>query len=147
MTKAFRVLRKLRNFKLLKPVAGPLRTNTYLILLTKTAEAILVDSPPGVWEALQPIISGVSLKLILLTQGHFDHAAEASLVRGKNGASVVMHPADKHLFRLSKLVAKNYGVNWVDPKITKCVVSDGFLNLTNDLRVKALHPLGIPQGL
>ncbi len=147
MGKSFRLLRDLGSIRLLKAVTGPLRTNAYLILGVETSEAVLVDSPPGVWEALQPILDkGVTLKWILLTHGHFDHAAEASLVRSKTGAEVFMHPADKILFRVSESVASDFGISWVDPEVTNYVSGDENLNLISSLRINALHTPGHTPG-
>ena len=147
MGKSFSFLGRLGSFTLLKGVIGPLRTNAYLILNIKTSEAVLVDSPPGVWGALKPIIGeGVTLKWVLLTHGHFDHAAEAKLVRLKTKAEVVMHPADATLFRLSETVAKDFGVRWFDPEVTRYVSYDEVLNLIRGLRVKALHTPGHTPG-
>jgi len=147
MDGSFSLLRKLGILMLYKAVVGPLRTNAYLIINTKTSEAILIDSPPSVWEALKPIIDdGITLKWVLLTHGHFDHAAEAKLVRSKTGAEVIMHIADKTLFRISESVAKEFGISWVDPEVTHYISGDTDLSLIHGLNVKALHTPGHTTG-
>lgn len=55
-------------------VEGPIDANNYLLIDEKSKEAVLVDCSSAREEFIQSIKdSGVQLKYILLTHGHFDH--------------------------------------------------------------------------
>ena len=55
-------------------VEGPIDANNYLVIDDATKEAVLIDCSSARAEFIQAIKdSGVNLKQILLTHGHFDH--------------------------------------------------------------------------
>ena len=55
-------------------VEGPIDANNYLVIDEKSKEAVLIDCSSSRAEFVQAIKdSGVNLKQILLTHGHFDH--------------------------------------------------------------------------
>ncbi len=76
-------------------VVGPLRTNSYV--LTVDGEAALVDPGdpvphlPAAWD-------GHSLRYILLTHGHFDHADGAEALHARTGAPILYHPDEATTF-------------------------------------------------
>ena len=55
-------------------VEGPIDANNYLVIDEESKEAVLIDCSSSRAEFIQAIKdSGVNLKQILLTHGHFDH--------------------------------------------------------------------------
>lgn len=75
--------------------------NCYLI---QTGEgAFLVDTgPPGAMDQLSARLKAVgtapeSIRLILLTHGHMDHAGNAREFQQRYGTRIAMHPADQEL--------------------------------------------------
>jgi glyoxylase-like metal-dependent hydrolase (beta-lactamase superfamily II) len=76
-------------------VVGPLLTNCYLLRVGK--EAAVVD-PGGLSPELEAALGGVTLKYILLTHGHFDHAEAAELLQARTGAPICYHPQEKTSF-------------------------------------------------
>lgn len=55
-------------------VEGPIDANNYLVIDEKTKEAVLIDCSSARLEFINAVKdSGVNLKYILLTHGHFDH--------------------------------------------------------------------------
>lgn len=76
-------------------VVGPLQTNAYV--LASDGEAAVVDpgdAPPELAKAWD----GRTLRYILLTHGHFDHADGAELVHARTGAQVLYHPDERATF-------------------------------------------------
>ncbi len=78
-----------------KFVVGLLFTNAYLLL--DGQEAVLID-PGGTSAELELALTKVSLKYILLTHGHFDHADQAEIFRARTGAALLYHPQEKTTF-------------------------------------------------
>lgn len=78
-----------------KFVVSPLFTNAYLLMDGKAA--VLID-PGGISAELEMALQGVSLKYILLTHGHFDHADHAETLRARTGAVLLYHPQERTTF-------------------------------------------------
>ncbi|MGC9529587.1 MAG: MBL fold metallo-hydrolase [Candidatus Bipolaricaulaceae bacterium] len=78
-----------------KFVGGPLLTNTYL--LEAGGEAAAVD-PGEVTPELRAALAGLSLRYILLTHGHFDHADGAEALRAATDAPLCWHPDERATF-------------------------------------------------
>tara|TARA_B100001248_G_scaffold241598_1_gene208340 strand:- start:12739 stop:13377 length:639 start_codon:yes stop_codon:yes gene_type:complete len=76
---------------------GPLATNAYVLLNRGFGEAFVVDAPMGAVEALEPILEEAECMLtgVLLTHGHWDHIAEAQVLKEKTGAQVYAHIGDR----------------------------------------------------
>jgi len=78
---------------------GPLQTNSYLVSLPKGN--LLIDAPEGSAAFFQ----NVSIHLLILTHGHFDHIMDAAKIVRQHHCPVMMHPiteeilADKNLLR------------------------------------------------
>src|SRR5580704_12264715 len=85
--------------------AGPIQTNAYL--LTRGAEAVLIDAPEGIWAAVEPILlrEQCSLKELWLTHGHWDHTQAAAQVARLTRAIVRGHEADRILFENPRLMS------------------------------------------
>lgn len=75
---------------------GPAETNCYLVGCEATRQAAVID--PG-WEARSVLARaeqlGLTITLILLTHGHFDHIGAVTDVRAATGAPVAMSPLEK----------------------------------------------------
>jgi len=75
---------------------GPIETNAYLIGCAKTKKAAVIDPAPG----SAPLITstcakaGYQLVFILLTHSHWDHIADAALLKRETEAKVCVHPLD-----------------------------------------------------
>jgi glyoxylase-like metal-dependent hydrolase (beta-lactamase superfamily II) len=78
---------------------GALETNAYLLACPQGN--LLIDAPQGAAEAFREI----SIDLLLLTHGHFDHVWDAAAIARIHGCPVAMHAtteamlADKNLLR------------------------------------------------
>lgn len=95
------------NFQLRIFPCGPLATNAYLITKLGSQEAILIDAPYGIGALLEPILSKehLILKAIILTHGHWDHIAEAEVLRQKTHAVVYGHAADQLFFSTPEMMS------------------------------------------
>jgi len=75
---------------------GPLETNAILIGCDLTKRAAIVDPSPG---SAHPLLQEVKnrsflVEKILLTHSHWDHIADAHLLKEATGAKVLIHPLD-----------------------------------------------------
>lgn len=75
---------------------GPLSTNAILIACLKTKRAAVVDPSLGSTGAILAEVAekGLIIEKILLTHSHWDHFADAHLLKTKTGAPLYIHPLD-----------------------------------------------------
>jgi glyoxylase-like metal-dependent hydrolase (beta-lactamase superfamily II) len=59
--------------------AGPVSTNTFLVIDRETRHALVVDVPPGAVDELWTEIGtrGLTIDAIVITHGHWDHIGDA----------------------------------------------------------------------
>lgn len=86
--------------------AGPLQTNAYLLTEPKTGEAVLVDAPLGIMEAIAPVLAkdGCRLAALWLTHGHFDHMQDAAKLKAGLGVRVLAHRDDRGLIETPEIM-------------------------------------------
>lgn len=75
---------------------GPLGNNAYVLACPETREAVVVDpgfEPDTIVGAVRG--AGLTVTLILLTHGHYDHVAAVREVRAALGGECRMHAADR----------------------------------------------------
>jgi hydroxyacylglutathione hydrolase len=76
--------------------SGPVDTNTYLLGCSKTNRAVVIDVPfdsSKKWIKRAQELS-LQIEAILLTHSHWDHIAEAALLKEKLQAPVFIHEED-----------------------------------------------------
>ncbi|NOX45120.1 MAG: MBL fold metallo-hydrolase [Caldiserica bacterium] len=76
-------------------IVGPLLTNCYV--LVSDGEAAVID-PGELSPELAGALAGTTLKYVLLTHGHFDHAGAAAEVRRRFGGELLYHRAEREVF-------------------------------------------------
>lgn len=127
--------------------SGPVDTNTYLLSCSKTKEAVIIDAPPDSldWLLSQIEHDHLTVKALLLTHSHWDHIAEASLIKTtlkiplyvhKEDAANVEHPGSDRLplvFPLSPCSVDHY-------------LEDGEILTVGNLRLEVIHTPGHSPG-
>ena len=78
---------------------APLETNCYFVAESEVGEALLIDAP---WQIVAEVAqsteqSGVTVRWIVCTHGHWDHTMGAHELVATTQASVACHPLDADL--------------------------------------------------
>jgi len=78
---------------------APLEVNCYLVADVDAGQAILVDAPWQIVEAITTLAGelGVTIREIVCTHGHFDHTMGLNELHAATGAPVACHALDADL--------------------------------------------------
>ena len=132
--------------KIEQRVIGMVATNVYLGINTETKEAFLIDPADRAGDIAQWIQqSGVTLKAILLTHGHFDHIGAVSELKKQFQVPVYAMAAEVVIMEDSTL---NLSANWASPFSVKCdhELTDGEKISVAGFDIIAYHTPGHTKG-
>jgi glyoxylase-like metal-dependent hydrolase (beta-lactamase superfamily II) len=128
--------------------SGSIQCNAVVIWDEDSKEAALIDPTDDARPALS-FIEQKQLKLsyVLLTHGHFDHAADAERAMTASGQPVRLHPLDNGLYQHCAEQAQLFGFHAVAPQKAVEPLNEGdeFV-LGNAVTLKTLHVPGHSQG-
>lgn len=125
---------------------GLIMTNCYLVQNGKN-EAALIDpgaQPDKILRYLKA--EGLSLKMILLTHGHFDHMGGVDGILKEYDVPVYIHPQDEEM---TKIPSQNASMEFGGPGITCCtsrIYGEGDEIPFDDITFRVLHTPGHTQG-
>jgi hydroxyacylglutathione hydrolase len=108
---------------------GPYNTNSYLLVESKTQDAILVDVPAES-EMILSWIEPFRIQRILLTHGHADHVGALEQVRQALNVPVAIHPTDGQEFEI----------------LTETSLENGTSIPLGEARLELVHIPGHTQG-
>ena len=78
-----------------KLVVGPYQSNCYILGCKNTKEGLVIDPGDEVFRIVKEITkSGLKIRYILITHGHFDHTSGAKELKRITKAPVWIHPSD-----------------------------------------------------
>ncbi len=72
---------------------GPIETNAYLVVDTDSSEAMVIDAPEGITDAIINAAKQAKANItqIVITHTHWDHIGDAAEMKEKTGAPVIAH--------------------------------------------------------
>ena len=86
-------VRELPGLTITKIAVSEMANNAYLLRCTATGEGLLVDAAAEP-DVLRELVSGVDVRTVVTTHGHWDHHRALPDVVAATGAQTVAHPAD-----------------------------------------------------
>jgi hydroxyacylglutathione hydrolase len=111
--------------------SGPFDTNTYVFGCSKTKQAVIIDVPLESVDWILETLSTQALKAtkILLTHSHWDHIAEAALLKERLNLPIYVHPEDAE--NLQRPGADRLPLFWTIPG----VMPDGYFQENQEIRI------------
>jgi len=105
---------------------GPLQVNCFLVGCEETREAMLVDPGSDAELILKGISdSGLKVRTIVNTHGHFDHIGANRKLVEETGAELCMHADDVPLIELAVSQAALYGLQTTESPQPTRLVAEG----------------------
>ncbi|MEM2952264.1 MAG: MBL fold metallo-hydrolase, partial [Nitrososphaerota archaeon] len=101
---------------------GPLRSNSYLLVDGGSSEGVIIDAGDEPSKILGMLKTGVRVRRIIATHGHFDHVLAVDDIREVLGVEFLIHRADQAVLDiLPQSTLRILGVSMKPPK------PDGYL--------------------
>lgn len=129
-------------------VKGPIDANNYLLVDEETNEAVLIDCSSAEESYINEIKqSGVNLKYILLTHGHFDHVLGVDKFKKVFGTDVYVSKEDLSQVKLVPDMMRMFaGMVPVNISDINNFVADGDEFFIGKTKIKAIATPGHTQG-
>ena len=128
-------------------VVGDLQMNCYIFGCAATRQAVIID-PGGDAEQIISAVAevGATIKMILLTHGHYDHIAGLREVKQHFNCPVLIHVADEEaltnpMVNLSALTGAN-----ITCEPAEQILDDGDQVAVGNLRLEVIHTPGHTPG-
>jgi len=129
----------------LHAVIGPLKTNVHVLADPATREAIAIDTaiPCVSWITGALAERGWTLKLIVSTHGHWDHAGDNAALSTHTGAPIAVHPLDSHYLTDPKPLFAPFPI---PPSVPAVELAEGGEIHFGSIRLSVLHTPGHTEG-
>lgn len=116
-------------------VAGPLAANCFIIGDNETNEGAIIDPGGDADRILQAVEeTGLNIKFIIATHGHFDHNAATAKLKEKLNCDFLLSEKDIDFVKRSKNTAHNWGI-----EIDQVPDPDRFINEGDILKLGSLE--------
>jgi glyoxylase-like metal-dependent hydrolase (beta-lactamase superfamily II) len=126
---------------------GPLQVNCFIVACEKTRDALVVDPGDEAERILKRLhASGLQLKLVVNTHGHFDHVGGNRLLVEESGAELLIHQADLPVLRRAREHATLYGMSVTPSPEPSRLLAGGEILTVGELRLQVLHTPGHSPG-
>ncbi|GBC71250.1 Hydroxyacylglutathione hydrolase GloC [Candidatus Calditenuaceae archaeon HR02] len=125
---------------------GPLRSNSYLLIDGGSGEAVIIDAGDEPHKILGLLKTGVKVKKIIATHGHFDHVLAVDDIREVLGVEFLIHRADQVVLDiLPEATLRILGIRLKPPR-PDGYLEDGDIIHVGGLQLRIIHTPGHSPG-
>jgi len=126
---------------------GPIQANCFVLGCEQTQAAVVIDPGDEVPRILNVLKeSGLDLKYIINTHGHFDHVAGNQGLQDASGAPILIHPADAPMLNQLAASARSFGLTAENSPAPDRLIEDDDTIEFGTLSLKVLHTPGHTPG-
>jgi hydroxyacylglutathione hydrolase len=128
-------------------VVGPLMANCFIFGCDETKEAVVID-PGGDADRILFYLadSGLNVKYIINTHGHFDHVAANGKIKDATGADILIHPLDASMLGSLSTNAAIFGISVENSPPCDQTIEEGDTVSFGKITLKVLHTPGHTPG-
>ncbi len=128
-------------------VVGPLMSNCFIFGCKKTKEAVVIDPGADANRILRVLAdSGLKVKYIVNTHGHFDHVSANGKIKDATGADILIHPLDAPMLGMLSSNAAIFGISVENSPPCDQTIEEGETVAFGDIILNVLHTPGHTPG-
>ncbi len=128
-------------------VVGPLMANCFIFGCEETKEAVVIDPGGDADRILLSLAeSGLKVKYIINTHGHFDHVAANGKIKDATGADILIHPLDASMLGSLSTNAAIFGISVENSPPCDQTIEEGDTVSFGKITLKVLHTPGHTPG-
>jgi len=128
-------------------VVGPLMANCFIFGCEETKEAVVIDPGGDADRILLSLAdSGLKVKYIINTHGHFDHVAANGKIKDATGADILIHPLDASMLGSLSTNAALFGISVENSPPCDQTIEEGDTVSFGKITLKVLHTPGHTPG-
>lgn len=126
---------------------GPIMANCYILGCEDTKEAVVIDPGDEADRILLSLAeSGLKVKYLLNTHGHFDHVGANKKMKEATNAVLMIHPDDEPMLSELSSAASSFGLSAENsPKADKYLNDQDEISFGN-ITLKVIHTPGHSMG-
>lgn len=128
-------------------VVGPLMANCFIFGCDETKEAVVIDPGGDADRILFSLAdSGLKVKYIINTHGHFDHVSANGKIKNATGADILIHPLDASMLGSLSTNAAIFGISVENSPPCDQTIEEGDTVSFGKITLKVLHTPGHTPG-
>ncbi|MFZ0130944.1 MAG: MBL fold metallo-hydrolase [Desulfobacterales bacterium] len=126
---------------------GPIQANCYILGCEETKEAVVIDPGDEADRILMTLArSGLTLRYIINTHGHFDHVGANKRLKSATGAAILIHRLDAPMLNQLAASAAAWGMSAEDSPAPDRMLDEGDTIDFGTITLKVLHTPGHTPG-
>jgi hydroxyacylglutathione hydrolase len=126
---------------------GPIQANCYILGCETSLEAAVID-PGGEAERIRAALteSGLKLRYIINTHGHFDHVGANKPLKDATGADILIHALDAAMLSHLSASAATFGLSVADSPAPDRTLAEGDTIAFGSITLAVIHTPGHTPG-
>ncbi len=126
---------------------GPIMANCFIVGCENTKEAVVIDPGDDADRILMALAkSGLKVKYLINTHGHFDHVGANKRMKEATGADIAIHAADEPMLMELSGSARMFGLSAENSPPADLLLKDGDTVVFGDITLTVIHTPGHSPG-
>nr|NJM02478.1 MBL fold metallo-hydrolase [Desulfobacula sp.] len=126
---------------------GPIMANCFILGCESTKEAVVIDPGDDADRILMTLAkSGLKVKYLINTHGHFDHVGANKRMKEVTGAVLAIHPDDEPMLQELSRSAMMFGLSAENSPPADIRLNDGDEITFGKITLKVIHTPGHSKG-